>query len=665
MFKKILIANRGEIAVRIARTAYKMGIKTVAVYSDADKYGRHVQVCDEAVHIGPSPAKDSYLVIDRIVEACRKTGAEAVHPGYGFLSERAPFAEALAAAGIAFIGPNADVITLMGDKITANRAAKEAGVPTVPGHWDPIPNADEAAVIAEKIGYPVMLKASAGGGGKGIRIATNDAELREAFRLATSEALSAFGDDRVFIEKFIVNPRHIEIQVLGDKHGNVVFLGERECSIQRRHQKVIEEAPSPLVDEAMRAEMGGRAVALANACGYDSAGTVEFIADQEKNFYFLEMNTRLQVEHSVTEFITGLDLVEWMIRIAAGEPLTLRQKDVRLRGWAIESRIYAEDPNRRFMPSTGRLVRYREPPQSESLRVDSGIYEGAEISMFYDPMIAKVTVWERDRCTAISAMRNALDAFYIKGVSHNLAFLSAILANRRFQDGRLSTAFIADEYPDGFAPAPLEERDTDAIVAASLLIHLRYLHRMSRMSGQLPGYAMKMPTDLEVFFDGKYHPVSAQVAAVGPEEGFDVTFHGRLLAIRSHWKVGDPVLDCTINAVRESFKVEQLGLGHRLYHHGAEIDVMVYRREVAELMRRMPERKPPDMTKYLLSPMPGLLRSLSVEVGDRVEPGVELALVEAMKMENILRSQRAGRIAKVAAKPGETLAVGQVILEFE
>ncbi|MCP5364395.1 MAG: acetyl/propionyl/methylcrotonyl-CoA carboxylase subunit alpha [Hyphomicrobiales bacterium] len=665
MFKKILIANRGEIAVRIARTAEKMGIKTVAVYSDADKYARHVQVCDEAVYIGPSPSSESYLVVERIIDACKQTGADAVHPGYGFLSERAKFAQALADNDIAFIGPRAEVITLMGDKITANRAAKEAGVPTVPGHWDPIPDADHASEIAAGIGYPVMVKASAGGGGKGIRIAHDDTELREAFRLATSEALKAFGDDRVFIEKFIVNPRHIEIQLLGDKHGNVVYLGERECSIQRRHQKVIEEAPSPLVDAAMRAEMGERAAALARDCGYDSAGTVEFIADQDKNFYFLEMNTRLQVEHSVTEFITGLDLVEWMIRVAAGEPLDFAQKDVRLKGWAIESRIYAEDPNRRFMPSTGRLVRYQEPAQSPNLRVDSGIYEGAEISMFYDPMIAKVTVWERNREAAIAAMRTALDAFYIKGVSHNIAFLSAIFANPRFQKGHLSTAFIAEEYQDGYTPAPLDTCDTDVIVAAASLMHLHYLHRMSMVSGQLPRYSMAMPEDLEVFFDGRFHPVTVDARVAGPEEGMDITHGGRLLAIRSGWKVGDPVLCGTMNAAPISLKVEEIGLGYRLYHHGAEIDVMVYRSHVAQMLRRMPERKPPDMSRYLLSPMPGLLRSLTVEVGDRVEPGVELALVEAMKMENILRANRVGRIAKIAAQPGDTLKVGQIILEFE
>ena len=456
MFKKILIANRGEIACRIARTARKMGIKTVAVYSDADKYGRHVKASNEAVYIGPSPASESYLVIDKIVSACRRMHVDAVHPGYGFLSERTTFAKALADEGITFIGPNSDVIRLMGDKILANRAAKEAGVPTVPGHWDQIPTVEEAVGIAQGITFPIMLKAAAGGGGKGIRVARDEAELKDAFRLATSEARSAFGDDRVFIEKFIEQPRHIEIQVLGDKHGNVIHLDERECSIQRRHQKVIEEAPSPFLDGNTRREMGMRAVELAKACGYNSAGTCEFIVDQRRNFYFLEMNTRLQVEHSVTEFTHGIDLVEWMIRVADGEELTIRQEDVRPHGWSVEARVYAEDPNRKFMPSTGRLVRYREPVESDEVRVNSGVYEGGEISMFYDPMIAKVTTWGRDRDSAIALMRRALDEFYIKGVHHNIAFLTALMANPRFLQGRLSTAFIAEEYPDGFSPAPLE-----------------------------------------------------------------------------------------------------------------------------------------------------------------------------------------------------------------
>jgi propionyl-CoA carboxylase alpha subunit len=666
MFKKILIANRGEIACRIARTARKMGIKTVAVYSDADKYGRHAKTCDEAVYIGPSSAGESYLVIDKILSACRRLGVDAVHPGYGFLSERAAFAKALADEGITFIGPNPEVIRLMGDKILANRAAKDAGVPTVPGHWDQIPTPEETIDIAQGIGFPVMLKAAAGGGGKGIRIARDEAELKDAFRLATSEARSAFGDDRVFIEKFIEQPRHIEIQVLGDKFGNVIHLDERECSIQRRHQKVIEEAPSPFLDSATRREMGMRAAGLAKACGYDSAGTCEFIVDQRRNFYFLEMNTRLQVEHSVTEFTHGIDLVEWMIRIAAGEELTIKQEDVRPHGWSVEARVYAEDPNRKFMPSTGRLVRYREPLESQEVRIDSGVYEGGEISMFYDPMIAKVTTWGRDRDSAISLMRRALDEFYIKGVHHNIAFLTALMANPRFLQGRLSTAFIAEEYPDGFAPAPLEPGDLDNIIAAALLMHLRYMHRAKNVSGQMPGYGRKIEREQVAVIGKRHYPVCVEEhAGRGSEEGFDIVRDGRTLSIRSDWIISDPVLRCTINGALHSFKVERVGIGYRLYHLGAEVDVLVYTRQVAELAKMMPERKPPDMSKYLVSPMPGLLQSLAVEPGEKVDSGDELAIVQAMKMENILRAARAGKVVKLHAKAGDTLSVGQIILEFE
>jgi propionyl-CoA carboxylase alpha chain len=666
MFKKILIANRGEIACRIARTARKMGIPTVAVYSDADKYGRHVRACDEAVYLGGSAARDSYLVIDKVVSACRRIGADAVHPGYGFLSENATFAHALEEAGITFIGPNPQVIKLMGDKIQANRAAQEAGVPTVPGHWDSIPSVDEAVKIGGEIGFPVMLKAAAGGGGKGIRVAHDAAELREAFRVATSEAKSAFGDDRVFIEKFIEQPRHIEIQILGDKHGNVIHLDERECSIQRRHQKVIEEAPSPFIDSATRREMGMRAVALAKACGYDSAGTCEFIVDQRRNFFFLEMNTRLQVEHSVTEFTHDIDLVEWMIRIAAGEELTLRQEEIAPHGWSVESRIYAEDPNRKFMPSTGRLVRYREPQESDEIRVDSGVYEGGEISMFYDPMIAKVTTWGRDRDSAIALMRRALDEFYIRGVHHNIAFLTALMANPRFLQGRLSTAFIAEEYPDGFSPAPLVKEDVDEIIAIVMLMHLRYLYRAKGVSGQMPGYARKIDPDWVAVIDGSYFPVNVEThIGRGSEEGFDISREGHLLSIRSDWQIGEPVMRCTINGAPHSVKVERDGIGYRLYHMGAQVNVMVYTRRVAELAKMMPERLPPDMSKYLVSPMPGLLQSLAVAAGEKVDSGDELAIVQAMKMENILRALRPGRVVKLHAQPGDTLAVGQIILEFE
>ena len=554
----------------------------------------------------------------------------------------------------------------MGDKIMANRAAKEAGVPTVPGHWDQIPTAEECVAIAQGIGFPIMMKAAAGGGGKGIRIARDEGELKEAFRMATSEALAAFGDARVFIEKFIEQPRHIEIQVLGDQHGNVIHLDERECSIQRRHQKVIEEAPSPFLDSATRREMGMRAVALAKACGYNSAGTCEFIVDQRRNFFFLEMNTRLQVEHSVTEFTHAIDLVEWMIRIAAGETLTIRQEDVQPHGWSVEARVYAEDPNRKFMPSTGRLVRYREPVESEEVRVNSGVYEGGEISMFYDPMIAKVTTWGRDRDSAIALMRRALDEFYIKGVHHNLAFLTALMANPRFLQGRLSTAFIAEEYPDGFSPTPLEQADLDSIIAVAMLMHLRYMYRAKDVSGQMPGYGRKLQPDWVAVINKKYYPAKVEEhAGRGSEEGFDIVRDGHTLSIRSDWVVSDPVLRCTINGAPYSFKVERVGIGYRLYHLGAEVDVMVYTEQVAELAKMMPERKPPDMSQYLLSPMPGLLQSLAVEAGERVDSGDELAVVQAMKMENILRAARPGKVTRVHAKAGDTLTVGQIIIEFE
>jgi propionyl-CoA carboxylase alpha chain len=666
MFKKILIANRGEIVLRINRTAQRMGIRTVAIYSDADKYGLHVQVCDEAVHVGPSPATESYLAMDKIIAACKQTGADAVHPGYGFLSENAKFARALAENGITFIGPEPEVLAMMGDKITANRAADKAGVPTVPGHWDPLPDADAAVRIGREIGLPVMLKAAAGGGGKGIRIARDEKELREAFRLASSEARSSFGDDRVFIEKFIEHPRHIEIQVLGDGHGNVIHLGERECSIQRRHQKVIEEAPSPIVDPAMREDMGGRAVALAKSVGYSSAGTCEFIVDQEKNYYFLEMNTRLQVEHSVTEFTTGVDLVEWMIRVAAGERLTISQNDVTMSGWAVEARIYAEDPNRKFMPSVGRLVRYRTPEESRQVRVDSGIYEGGEISHFYDPMIAKVTTWDLNRSSAITQMRRALDEFYINGVGHNIAFLTALMANPRFLEGRLTTNFIEEEYPEGFSPAPLDEKEIEAVLAAAMLMHLRYLHRAARITGAMPGYRRQISKDWVVVVDGKHFPVSVEENATrSAEEGFDILVDRRIVSVHSDWQINDPVMRCTVNAVPQRFKVERAGIGYRLYHLGAEISVIVYRKQVAELAKLMPERKAADMSKFVVSPMPGLLRSLAREAGDKVGAGDEIAVVEAMKMENIIRSTTPGVIARFHAEPGDTVKVGQIIAELE
>jgi propionyl-CoA carboxylase alpha chain len=662
MFKKILIANRGEIAIRIHRTASRMGIPTVAVYSDADRYSRHVRICDEAVRIGPGPANESYLVIDNIVNACRQSGADAVHPGYGFLSEKANFAQRLQEEGIHFIGPSPEAIAGMGDKIEANRTAKETGLPTVPGHWDPIPDADAAVEIAKRIGLPVMLKASAGGGGKGIRVAFTEQEVKEGFRVTTSEAKNSFGDERVFIEKFIEEPRHIEIQVLGDTHGHVIHLAERECSIQRRHQKVIEEAPSAFLDEATREAMGAAAVSLAKTVGFSTAGTVEFITDQKRNFYFLEMNTRLQVEHAVTEMITGLDLVEWMIRIADGERLTIKQEDVQLRGWAVETRVYAEDPNRGFMPSTGRLVRYRTPTEEADVRVDNGVFEGGEISRFYDPMIAKVSTWGLGRNQAVQRMRMALDEFYIQGVSHNIAFLTALLANPRFLEGRLSTNFIPSEYPEGFRPAPLEPQDLNAIIGAAALMHLRYMQRAARTSGQLPSYRFDIPEAWEVLVNEEFYPVTIQ--AMG--DGFDITRDdGQIIAVRSPWQVGDPVLRCTVNAISNIFKVDREGLGYILYHLGAEVHVHVYTRAAARLARLMPVKVPPDMSMYLLSPMPGLLRSVAVSEGQTLESGAELCVVEAMKMENILRAARPVKIAQLRARPGDILTVGQVILEYE
>ena len=662
MFKKILIANRGEIAIRIHRTAHRMGIPTVAVYSDADRYGRHVSICDEAVRIGPGPAAESYLVIDNIIKACRQTGADAVHPGYGFLSEKADFAQRLQDEGIHFIGPSPEAIAAMGDKIEANRTAKEAGLPTVPGHWDPIPDADAAVEIAKGIGLPVMLKAAAGGGGKGIRVAHTEKEVQEGFRVATSEARNSFADERVFIEKFIEEPRHIEIQVLGDRHGHVIHLAERECSIQRRHQKVLEEAPSAFLDEATRQAMGAAAVSLAKAVGFSTAGTVEFITDQQRNFYFLEMNTRLQVEHAVTEMITGLDIVEWMIRITDGQRLTIRQEDVQLQGWAVEARVYAEDPNRGFMPSTGRLVRYRTPAEAADVRVDNGVFEGGEISRFYDPMIAKVSTWGLDRDRAVRRMRMALDELYIQGVSHNIAFLTALLANPQFLEGHLSTNFIPSEYPEGFKPAPLQAQDLNAIIGAAALMHLRYMQRAAQTSHQMPSYRFLIPGEWEVLVDDEYYPVSIQAMP----EGFDITRdNGQVIAVRSDWEVGDPVLRCTVNASPNSFKVERDGLGYILYHLGAEVRVLVHTRTAARLARLMPAKVPPDMSMYLLSPMPGLLRSIAVSEGQSLESGSELCVVEAMKMENILRAGRAVKIAQLRARPGDILTVGQVILEFE
>jgi propionyl-CoA carboxylase alpha chain len=660
MFKKILIANRGEIACRVIRTARRMGIKTVAVYSEADADALHRREADEAVAIGPAPAGESYLKIERIVAACRATGAEAVHPGYGFLSEKAGFAEALAKAGIAFIGPDPRAIAAMGDKIESKKLAKEAGVSTVPGHLDVIADAEAGVKIARAVGYPVMIKASAGGGGKGMRIARNDAETRDGFRSAANEARSSFADDRVFIEKYIDEPRHIEIQVLGDAHGHIIHLGERECSIQRRHQKVIEEAPSPFLDAKTRASMGAQAVALAKAVRYRSAGTVEFIVDQHRNFYFLEMNTRLQVEHPVTEMVVGLDLVEWTIRIAAGEKLALKQSDIKLQGSAIEARIYAEDPLRGFMPSIGRLIRYA-PPQGDGIRVDSGVVEGAEISLYYDPMIAKLVASGASRAEAIQRLGEALDAFYIRGVSHNVAFLAAVLKKRRFAEGRLSTGFIAEEFPQGFAGVETSRETLDRAIAAAATIQRIIAENEARIGGQLAGHGRIVPEGWIVCVGAAQHPVrvTREAGAVAVTRA-----DGRRQVVACQWQPGQALFRATVDEVPAIFQIDRDGVGFRLTSAGVSLAVKVLPPRAAELLAQMPAKQLPDLSRYLLSPMPGLLVSIAVGEGQEVKAGEELAVVEAMKMENVLRAERDGKVAKVRAKAGDSLAVDQVILEF-
>jgi propionyl-CoA carboxylase alpha chain len=670
MFEKILIANRGEIACRVIKTARRMGIATVAVYSEADRDALHVEMADEAVFIGPAPAAESYLVIEKIVEACRATGAEAVHPGYGFLSEREAFPRALEAAGVAFVGPHPGAIAAMGDKIESKKAAAAAGVSTVPGHLGVIADADEAVRIADGIGYPVMLKASAGGGGKGMRIAYDARQAREGFERARSEAASSFGDDRVFVEKFIVDPRHIEIQVIGDRHGNVVHLGERECSIQRRNQKVIEEAPSPLLDPETRAAMGAQAVALAKAVGYDSAGTVEFVAGQDKRFYFLEMNTRLQVEHPVTELVTGLDLVELMIRVAAGEKLPIRQEDVKLTGWAVESRVYAEDPYRGFVPSIGRLATYRPPEEGRfgdvTVRNDTGVEEGGDISLWYDPMIAKLVTHAPTRAQAVEAQADALDAFAISGIRHNIPFLAALMHHPRWREGRLSTGFIAEEFPEGFhgrAPSP-EQRDLMAAVAG--LIDRVSNVRRAKITGQLDGRGYAFPprrvvrlgaeaVELEIAGDGE-----AAEAVFFATDGAE---RGRL-ALSSTWRPGEPVWRGRAGGKPVALQVRAIPNGVELGHAGATLAARVYTKREAELAALMPEKAGAGAQKALLCPMPGLVRHIAVAEGQEVKAGEVLAVVEAMKMENQLRAERDVTIAKLKAKPGDTLAVDAVIMEF-
>src|ERR1700720_1578867 len=664
MFKRILIANRGEIACRIIKTARRMGIATVAVYSEADRNALHVEMADAAVPIGPPPAAQSYLVIDKIVAACKESGAEAVHPGYGFLSERAAFAEALAKAGIVFIGPNPKAIAAMGDKIESKRAAAAAKVATVPGHLGVIEDDAQAEKIADEIGYPVMIKASAGGGGKGMRIAHSRAELKEGFARARSEAKSSFGDDRVFIEKFITDPRHVEIQVLGDKHGHAIYLGERECSIQRRNQKVIEESPSPLLDEATRKKMGEQSVALAKAVGYDSAGTVEFVAGQDKSFYFLEMNTRLQVEHPVTELVTGIDLVEQMIRVAAGEKLKFKQSDIKLNGWAVESRIYAEDPYRNFAPSIGRLVRYRPPAEGEhdgvTVRNDTGVAEGGEISLYYDPMIAKLVTHADTRTKAIDAQADALDAFTIKGIRHNIPFLAAIMQHPRWRSGKLSTAFIAEEFPTGFeriAPAGAVARTIAGVAAA---IDHAMGERKRRISGQLNS-AFTRERRRAIWLGGE--ELLAYVAHDG--DAITIQFEdGNSHRLSSPWIPGLPVWFGTIDGAPIAVHVRMVPNGFELAYRGIEVKAFVYTEREARYARLMPVKKLSDSEKSVRCPMPGLVVSLAVAEGQEIKAGETLAVVEAMKMENILRAERDGTIKKIRVKQGDSVAVDAVMMEF-
>ncbi len=660
MFDKILIANRGEIACRVIKSARKMGIKTVAVYSDADRDALHVHMSDEAVHIGAAPSTESYLVADRIIHACIDTGAQAVHPGYGFLSENAAFRNALDKHNIAFIGPGAKAIEAMGDKITSKKLADKAKVNTIPGYTDVVKDAEHAVEIAKDIGYPVMLKASAGGGGKGMRVANNDEECRDGFERATNEAKSAFGDDRVFIEKFIVEPRHIEIQVLADSHGNVIYLNERECSLQRRHQKVIEEAPSPFLDEKTRKAMGEQAVALAKAVDYESAGTVEFIVDKDRNFYFLEMNTRLQVEHPVTELTTGVDLVELMIKVAAGEKLPIQQKDVGINGWSIESRVYAEDPFRNFLPSTGRLVYYRPPAEDDYVRIDTGVYEGGEVSMFYDPMVAKLVTWGKDRDEAIAKMRDALDQFVVRGIQTNLSFLSALIAHEKYRTGNISTNTIAEEYPEGFHPADVPSEDPTTFVAVIGAIVRKYRDRAALIEGQLPGHNREVPDDFVVV--GKEHHLITVVPADGCHE---VKYNGDTLKVCSDWEFGEHLWSGKINGEEVHVQVRRDGQAYTLSRGGSQIEVRVMNPRTAELHKLMPVKEPPDTSGHVIAPMPGLIVSLSVSEGDEVKAGDELAVLEAMKMENAMRAERNGVVGKVNFKAGDSVEVDEIIMELE
>ena len=682
MFNKILIANRGEIACRVMATAKKMGIQTVAVYSEADKLSRHVQLADESVLIGPAASRESYLVAEKIIAAAKSTGAQAIHPGYGFLSENESFAKRCEEEGLVFIGPKHPAIAAMGDKIASKKLAQKAQVNTIPGHNEAIESPEEAVQIAQSIGYPVMIKASAGGGGKGLRVAFNDKETHEGFTSCRNEAHNSFGDDRVFIEKFVEEPRHIEIQVLGDAHGHVIFLNERECSIQRRHQKVIEEAPSPFISDETRAAMGAQAVALAKAVQYQSAGTVEFVVGKDQSFYFLEMNTRLQVEHPVTECITGLDLVEWMIRIAAGEKLSLQQSEVQRNGWAIECRINAEDPFRNFLPSTGRLVRFRPPVQTMfqanpeqlmGVRVDTGVVEGGEIPMFYDSMIAKLIVHGRDRAEAISKMRNALNGFVIRGVSSNIPFQSALLAHPDFMSGEFNTGFIAQHYAHGFRSEDVSHSDADFLIALASFVRRKSRERAAGLSGQLPGYDVKVGQQYTVItLDAHGDHTHTQVEvddSGGRHDTAVIKVNGKNYAIESHSRLNDVAIHGTVNGQPFTAQVErgstQNPLGLKVQHNGASIQVLVISPRMAELHRLMPFKAPPDLSRFVLSPMPGLLVDVAVQAGQKVMAGERVAVIEAMKMENVLFAAQDGIVKSVLAAKGESLSVDQVILEFE
>ena len=656
MFEKLLIANRGEIACRVIRSAKKLGIKTVAVFSDADRDTPHTLMADQSVHIGASPSAESYLLVDRIIDACRRTGADAVHPGYGFLSEKSALVSGLDQAGIAFVGPPAKAIEVMGDKIASKALAESAGVPTIPGFNEVLVDAQDAVSRAGQIGYPVMLKASAGGGGKGMRIAWNDDECREGFERASNEARSSFSDDRVFIEKFVSQPRHIEIQVLADHHGNRIHLNERECSIQRRHQKVVEEAPSLFVDEALRAEMGAQALALAEAVGYTSAGTVEFIVDAERNFYFLEMNTRLQVEHPVTELITGIDLVEWMLRIAAGEELTLTQQDVGIRGWALESRVYAEDPYRGFLPSSGRVLRFRPPDDAKGVRVDTGICEGGEVSLHYDPMIAKLVTHGSDREQAAQTMLRALDRFEIRGIQSNIPFLAALVQHPRFLAGDTTTGFIEEEFPEGFAGNALSQSVIHRIVALIAVVH-EHWHLREDAYARVP---KRQPTDRVVQIDADQYPVSV----VADEDSWRAIVRGETVSIGFSGNPWGSVIDFCADGIEVTAQLSRTGARYEVFHNGAGVEALVLEPYSAALHHLMPKKVAPDLSHLTLSPMPGLLVSVAVTEGAEVKAGDEIAVIEAMKMENVIRAERDGTVLCVHAQPGEALEVDQQIVEF-